>query len=110
MRSKQDSETLLVAITRLGFESRKYSGRGMYGKYCFGIDIGDKDPYQAVAEIMKACMEYELDNFGDTHTANLLIERGAIKVDSLGRGSIVYFPEFVFIEQETNEDDIPCSA
>jgi hypothetical protein len=58
-----------------------YSGRGMYGKTCYGIvSRGDSEE-----EIIEACARNGL--------------RGA-RVDSMGKGVIVYYPH---IESEVKE-------
>lgn len=56
-----------------------YSGRGMYGKTCYGIESNDHRD----TEIIEACARHGL--------------RGA-RVDSMGKGVIVYFPSIGGVE------------
>ena len=78
---------LQSTIENAGYETRSYSGRGMYGKQCLGIssenviktivDIlrwvfgeGDDDLYYALSKAMQSA-----------------------KTDSMGHGFIIYFPD-----------------
>lgn len=85
-------------ITALGeqdamevFAPRTYSGRGMYGAQCLGIDIDRVGQIMELAAIlMDAGLETDaLVNLGDTmHT------------DSMGRGMIIYWPSIKLTDEE----------
>ena len=80
-----------------GYECRSYSGRGMFGGHCLAI----KGTIQSIgAELIDAIVEYDNDNafciakeFRSAHT------------DSLGKGSITYFPNIDFVEDEDKDDE-----
>ena len=63
-----------------------YSGRGMFGELCFGLDCHrEKDVFVAL-------LDFALDgNMETLETIRDLIAGHA--QDSMGRGMIVYFPE-----------------
>lgn len=72
-----------------------YSGRAMYGKTCVGVS-GD-NPMPFIIECMKNFMD-----MGDTDYASDFFELlQHHKTDSMGCGTIVYFPRWVI---ETEED------
>lgn len=83
---------LQTLIQDAGYEVRSYSGRGMSGKECLGVDL---DPNQTImeffADLLDACPQDEgfaLDIISDA----LRIA----KTDSMGLGSIVYWPGVPF--------------
>jgi hypothetical protein len=71
-----------------GAHLRSYSGRGMYGAECVGVDL-DSD-----AEIAKFffALGQECQSSGDDTLAGLGDGDEVIKTDSMGRGLIVYWP------------------
>lgn len=77
-----------------------YSGRGMYGKECLGVTIG------SIGEFMTS---YTMALFGYYDELNGAHDEvvGAVqclRIDSLGMGIIVYFPNVPFTDEE--EDDL----
>lgn len=67
------------------FEYRTdYSGRGMYGKQCFGI-ICDYplDIIVILVDVIRDCEEFE----------NAFEISGSPKIDSMGLSQILYFPK-----------------
>lgn len=80
--------TLRKVIEDLGYETRSYSGRGMYGKKCLGVTI-DEDLIKFVFDLGMACQEEEVER------------PGLIRTDQLGLGTIIYFPGQPY-ETETN--------
>jgi hypothetical protein len=69
-----------------GFEVRRYSGRGMYGKECVGIEI-DGGIGELFATVLETC--HKQDGYMVEDLAEAF--RG-MRTDSMGRGTIVYFP------------------
>jgi len=99
---------LQEAIEEAGYGTRSYSGRGMYGKECLGVCIDD-NVGNIVATLVVETIFTAIDASGESDSevydiGQLL--KGA-KTDSLGRGTIVYFPDVPYISdaEALNEDD-----
>jgi len=80
------------------YEVRDYSGRAMFGKSCVGITV--EDPIKAVLEIVEEFyrstdIEEEPDALPD-----LCYELKNHRVDTMGLGSILYWPEIPWEEDE----------
>jgi len=75
---------------QLGYETRSYSGRGMYGKSCLGVEISRDE---SLFNVGVAVGEYLAEEDSDSPKGY---------VDSLGRGQILYFPS---IEYNRNNND-----
>ena len=115
------SRSVLTVLSYLGIEARPYSGRGMYGKDCVGVDCNHLSPFQVVAKLvigLTALAE------ADEEAAEHFTLSGAVESDSMGRGQIVYFPRLPWLElcdcgdfnceksacqHGCREDDEPCS-
>lgn len=70
-----NSQKLEEIAENLGCDFREsYSGRGMYGKSCVGIDV---DSYNEMEGVIEKALEHGI--------------KGA-KTDSMGKGYIVYWP------------------
>ena len=76
------TEELKQLIEDVGYETRDYSGRGMYGKRCLAFTIEAGNELGAVAEIVyHSDTEEIVDIFKDART------------DTMGRDDIIiYFP------------------
>ncbi len=75
---------LQTCIEEAGYECRSYSGRGMYGKYCLGVDL-DGSVYGFVADVM-------LHAEGSTDTMNEIASHfHNMETDAMGLGKVVYF-------------------
>lgn len=83
-----DSNELIQLIEDAGYEAQSYSGRGMYGKECVGVDVDDDTEF--AVDVM-ATAEPE-----DKETVRALLK--ASSVDQLGKGYIVYFPRLAWEE------------
>jgi hypothetical protein len=84
------------------FETREYSGRGMFGKYCLAITIENKsDLLETMYRIGYMVAEHNLDENNQNEDNDLddtIDETGLnnIKYDSLGNGLIIYWPNIPF--------------
>ena len=80
-----------------GFTSRSYSGRGMYGKTCLGVELNRDN---TLGGFLAALVWGAEDN--SRHLMDDLAEglRSA-QTDSMGLGQILYFPNVPY----TDEDD-----
>lgn len=87
------------------FEVRSYSGRGMYGKTCLGVDI----PHGMGHLMATLILTVDEDDRDDVACA---VE--TLCTDSMGLGQIVYFPRTPFVEKECEDcgvagDECECS-
>ena len=97
------SRQVLAVCEDLGLEARSYSGRGMYGASCVGVDTCGGGSHQIVAKLIIALCEQGPDGL---EAAEHFTRDSAVVTDSMGRGSIVYFPRLPWVEAE---DEVPCS-
>lgn len=67
-----------------------YSGHAVYGKECFAVASEDGNAGDAVAEILHAA--YQDSQPGELLERGLFEEMGGARVDSLGKGYVVYWP------------------
>jgi hypothetical protein len=98
-----EAKKLITAIENSDFEARSYSGRGMYGDKCVGVEIDrDMSSFRLGAAIAYALSESDSDD-GPTDVEELT--RLRVSEDSMGRGAIVYFPGVKWPgEEDENED------
>lgn len=95
MKLDQDQfETIVDAFQEAGFETRSYSGRCMYGAQCLGVDCDN--PVRAVLKAVSALAE----NNEGSELCDLIALLEDARTDSMGRGSILYFPSIEWIEKE----------
>lgn len=105
-----DIALLVIGVaTDIGLEVRSYSGRGMYGSECIGIDT--PCPFQDFAKLMVGLCE--IGDEGQV-AAEHLTRDGAVQTDSMGRGSILYFPRLPYselgCEDEVCSEGLPASS
>lgn len=83
---------------------RSYSGRGMFGASCLGVE-GD-----SLVEIFAALFQAAADQGPDLQEIADALADG--RTDSMGRGVILYFPQIGFVDEEEEEleEDCPESA
>jgi hypothetical protein len=89
-------------IEAAGYEARSYSGRGMYGAQCVGVDLDrGVSEFRLAIDLAVACV-----HDGESEQ---VAELGhlATSSDSMGLGSIVYFPSVKWegVEEEDDLDD-----
>lgn len=87
------------AFENAGFETRSYSGRSMYGKECLGIKCDS-----AIEAIFETITEAIIRDTDHVQTIALIDELRDYHIDSLGLGSILYFPNLEW-ENENFEDE-----
>ena len=75
--------TFIEILKATDHDVRAYSGRGMGGNECLGVSVGCLIG-QFVADVMVAMEAEEIDVVADAFRK--------MREDSLGRGTIVYFP------------------
>lgn len=78
------AEQLKTAITQGGYEPRTYSGRGMFGAQCVGVNLESQEDLVGIgAALGKAGLEV-----------------GTPLLDSMGLGVVAYWPAVQVSEQE----------
>jgi hypothetical protein len=82
-----------------GFECRSYSGRGMYGRSCLGVEL-DRGIHlgEFVSEVI-----LELTHHPEGYDQVAFAFR-SMKRDSMGLGEILYFPQIDFVGEDEDED------
>ncbi len=80
-----------------GYDCRSYSGRGMFGQTCLGVSCEIGELFQA---ILGEVNETNLDSLW-----SLQKTFREMKTDSMGRGTIVYFPDVEFSDNNSEEED-----
>ena len=91
---------LMNAIENAGYEPRSYSGRGMYGKECLGVTVDrETSVFQLAAQIITASDDpgAMADFLSDVRVAE----------DSMGMGTIVYFPRIDWIDRDADDEEEP---
>jgi hypothetical protein len=83
---------------------RSYSGRGMYGRQCLGVDT-DMDIGSLVAYVVRAIGGLNAGTNEGEYTVEQVAEAfEGMQTDSMGRGTIVYFPSVQFFRDPGNEE------
>jgi len=93
----------IASYTDLAESCRSYSGRGMMGKQCLGVDCSLNDFMQ---QMFSAIADHP------TEYGRIEDELRVIETDSMGRGWIVYFQRAQF-DKRLSEDCCPgcgCEA
>jgi len=79
---------------------RSYSGRGMYEERCLGI-TADGDIGKFIADIIIGMNE--TDDY-DFSCADIAEAFSGMRTDSMGKGTIYYFPDVPFVSDEDVDD------
>lgn len=110
-------------IESLDYETRPYSGRAMYGKQCLGVRLDNDDKLlelgAAIAEtVMQQAYDIaiedsfekeeiiHLENFQPRIDPEILKQIKNAKLDNLGKGYILYFPNVEYKDDEEYPDDL----
>lgn len=91
--------SILQDIIKDTYKVTEYSGRGMFGKSCLGVQI---DGMSELGALLAAIIEkVSIDN-----RAIIAEDISSIATDSLGKGVIVYFSKVEFLHELIDEDSI----
>ncbi len=74
-----------------------YSGRGMFGRECFGV-VTDESVGKVIAAIIR-----NIDDFDVVEEFARVLED--LRTDSMGLSAIIYFPGWNLPEEVEDEDD-----
>lgn len=83
-----------------GRTCRSYSGRGMMGKQCLGVDVDNV--FGFIANLIEDLGE---QNCNVAFHQELADELREMQTDSMGKGKIVYFPALRFVPPEVEEEE-----
>lgn len=99
--TNDDINRIIDTVEDLGYLVRSYSGRGMYGKSCVAIIIDrNKSEFEAGMEIATALASEECR----MDLVDILLS-SRIRQDSMGRDSVVYFPNIPWPEGRASHED-----
>ena len=93
--------TLQTMIEYAGFETRSYSGRSMYGKECLAVTSDEAAPEVLTLLFEEVIMKHPSEEEKEAFAEAL---RG-FKTDSMGRGTVIYWPNVKYVENEDEEDE-----
>lgn len=101
---------IVSAFESAGYEVRSYSGRGMYGKECLAVtsEASGNVIINVVLQIMDAINGPSSDAYYESVEAakNLIQSLQNHREDSIGRSSIIYWPNIAWEDdQDENSDD-----
>lgn len=80
------------------YEPAKYSGRGMYGRQC--VSITHDSPEDVILDILQA----KAENAPEEVSQMIDMLRGSSQ-DSMGRSSVIYWPNVKWPEETTTDED-----
>lgn len=106
-----DSKKLIEIIEDAGYETRSYSGRCMYGKNCVGVTLDcGQSAFGLAADMAKAALEIPAsgDAEKDLEEGFELVSQLTgldVSSDSMGLGSIIYFEDFEWTQDEDEDDN-----
>ena len=85
------------------YEIRPYSGRGMCGKSCVGIET--TNPIESIIDIIEVIWaSYSETEDDNSSFLRFLKELREAKTDSLGMAYILYLPQMEWVESENEEE------
>lgn len=105
-----EKHTLQVIFEEADFPCRSYSGRAMYGKECLGVTIDrGQDMGMLFANIVDGLYEMVAHDHEEDHHEQAFLDVAdamrAMRTDSMGLGTIVYFPGVDYVSDDEEDDD-----
>lgn len=90
-------------VEEVGYETRSYSGRGMFGQQCLAI-ICDN-----TGKLFSDLIDFVECNFNSEERSDMYSDISQafshMKEDTLGRGTVVYFPQIKFQDMESEQEE-----
>jgi hypothetical protein len=96
---KESFDKIVDAFETAGYEPRSYSGRAMYGAHCLGVECDNGAGL--MAELAVSIAEQASD---PAEVAEIMQHLTSPRGDSMGRGSILYWPSIEWMDGEEDED------
>lgn len=92
-----DCGELKKLLISAGYEPRSYSGRGMFGKHCIGVESGASQA--AVKVTLQVVHAAVIDHRYDKQDLEDLLEKlDDVRTDNMGLDMIVYWPNIKWEE------------
>lgn len=106
-----NTKMIISAMREAGFNVRSYSGRGMYGDSCVAVSCDENNISDVVLDIVSESMdlldwynpESDPDSIRDSIDELISSLKGA-KMDSMGLGYVVYWPNMAWPNEVEDED------
>jgi len=97
---KHPLQTICEDLARdLDLEVRSYSGRGMFGKQCLGIDLPRRGAGVFIAGVIRMVADLDPNDDASGFIVDVVADAMEhMETDAMGLGTIVYFPTIDFIE------------
>lgn len=95
-----DNKKLIEIFEDADYNPRSYSGRGMFGCQCLGVEC--KDPTRMILDVIISCCGMA-ESVSDV--ADFCEELKRSNTDNMGLDMIVYWPGIKWEEKEEEEDD-----
>jgi hypothetical protein len=96
---KASFDQIVEAFEETG-EVRSYSGRGMFGDHCLGVDCDN-----ASSAILSAISGFAHNAETGREVEDFIELLSGHRVDSMGQGQILYFPSIEWQEEESEDED-----
>lgn len=93
------TKEFIEILNDASLEYRSYSGRGMYGAYCVGVEVSD--PTEALVDIFEALTSYYANGGDESErfAGSVLTLLRKTRTDNLGRDTIMYWPQLKWEEK-----------
>lgn len=88
--------SILQDIIKDTYKVTEYSGRGMFGKTCLGVQIEGMNKLGSLLATI-------IGKIDDSNRVAVVEEICSITTDSLGKGIIVYFPRVEFCKSDDED-------
>lgn len=86
-----EKHPLQKLLEEAGHETRSYSGRGMYGNHCLGVEVSD------VGDLVGSVVE-QLGEEEDPGYETIALAFRTMRTDGMGLDVIVYFTGVPYVE------------
>jgi len=97
MENKRIFEILVQALSNFRQKPREYSGRGMFGAKCIGVECSNPAAMQCT--IFQSCLKMIMRGELTLDDANDFVQAlKDVSYDQLGREMILYWPSIEWIE------------
>jgi hypothetical protein len=98
---------IIIENTDFAEALRSYSGCGMSSEECLGVTISHSLGLgRFIADVMHALINFAVDEMDGDRAADIAAQAFAVmRTDSMGSGTIVYFPGVEYIKGDENGED-----
>jgi hypothetical protein len=93
---EEEVQKFIRVLEDAGYEPKSYSGRGMYGKECVSVSGDDEDGNPVTEWDVALSLWFAIPEDEQIHVP-------APRRDQLGRGIVLYWPEYEWPEDEQEE-------